>query len=172
VRDEFQRLADSYSARRFAAPTSRLDLLMDIERIRDPRVVPFLLAVLRDPHEADDVRVSVHEQLRHGNSLLFPADRMAAAVAIGDVLAGRSGADVRVQAALALGPFTRIDGVLSQLNAVCLARDESIDLRYAAFTSLERAGPTQDCIGLLRRIASDDTLGGSARNVLSAWHVR
>jgi hypothetical protein len=76
-----------------------------------------------------------------------------------------------VHAALALGRFTQIDAVLSHLNAVCLAQGESIDLRYAAFTSLERAGPTPESVALLREIASDDTLGGSARTVLSAWHV-
>ena len=43
--------------------------------------------------------------------------------------------ELRLQAALALGDFTQIDGVLSSLSAVSLARDESIDLRYAAFTS-------------------------------------
>ena len=91
--------------------------------------------------------------------------------AIGDVLADESAADLRLQAALALGEFAQIDGVLARLNAVCLAQDESIDLRYAAFTSLERAGPTPECIALLRQVSNDDTLGSSARSVLSAWHI-
>jgi hypothetical protein len=171
VTDEFQLLADAYAAREFASISSKLDLLVDIERIRDPRVLPFLSTALRDHHEAEEVRIHILKQLRLGHGLLSTADRLLASEAIGQVLVGRSSTDVRVQAALALGVFTKVDGVLSQLSAVCLALDESIDLRYAAFTSLERAGATSECIALLREIASDETLGGSARSVLSAWHV-
>ena len=101
----------------------------------------------------------------------MPADRSPVAKSIGDVLADRSTTDLRLQAAIALGDFTEIVGVLSRLNAVCLAQDESIDLRYAAFTSLERAGPTTECIALLRQMSSDETLGRSARSVLLAWHI-
>jgi len=76
---------------------SKLDVLMDLEWIRDPRVVPFLLRVLRNP-------------------------------------------------------------------------DESY-LRYAALTSIERAGPTPDCIPILREIARDEILGDAARSVLTAWRI-
>src|SRR5215472_1518255 len=121
--DEFQRLVDIYAVREFAGPASKLDLLIDIERIRDPRVLPFLLTALRDHHEAEEVRIYVLKQLRLGNGLLSTADRLPAAEAIAQVLVGRSSTDVRVQAALALGVFTQVDGVLSQLSAVCLALD-------------------------------------------------
>jgi len=144
---------------------------MDVERLHDPRAMPFLLNVLADHDEADAVRIHVLKHLRYGVGHLKSNDHVAVARAIGEVLAGPSGADVRVHAALALGRFTQIDAVLSHLSAICLAQGESIDLRYAAFTSLERARPTPESIALLRMIASDDTLGGSARTVLSAWHV-
>ena len=150
---------------------SKLDVLIDLERIRDSRVVPFLLQVLMDPDESEDVRIHVVKQLRSGSGVLVPADRPAVAKAIGDVLADTSTKDLRLQAALALGDFTQIDGVLSSLSAVSLAADESIDLRYAAFTCIERAGPTPECIAALRLIARDETLGAAARSVLSAWHV-
>jgi hypothetical protein len=91
--------------------------------------------------------------------------------AVAEVLADKSRLPVRLQAALTLGDFTDIAGVLSMLNAIALAPDLSIDLRYAAFTSVERAGPTPECIALLRQIAADETLGDAARSVLSAWHV-
>ena len=66
---------------------SKLDVLMDLERIRDPRVVPFLLQVLVDPHESEDVRIHVVKQLRNGSGVLVPADRPAVARALADVLA-------------------------------------------------------------------------------------
>ena len=150
---------------------SRLDVLMDLERIRDPRVVPFLLGVLASPRESEDVRIHVVKQLRHGAGIVVPADRPAVARALGETLGDQGNEELRLQAALALGDFTEIDGVLSRLSALSLAHDESIDLRYAAFTALERAGPTPECIAFLRQIATNETLGDAAWSVLSAWHV-
>jgi len=168
---EFERLVEAYAGRAAGCPGSKLDLLMDLERIRDPRVLPFLLKVMADPHEAEEVRVYVVKQLRNADGLVAPADRPLVARVIADVLADGSTLDVRVQAALALGEFVKVEGVLRNLGVVCLAREESIDLRYAAFTSLERAAPAPECIALLRQLTNDETLGGSARSVLSAWHI-
>jgi len=70
-----------------------------------------------------------------------------------------------------LGDFTQVDGVLSQLTAICLMEDVSIELRYATFTSTERAGPIPEAIAILRQITRDETLGASAGGVLSAWHT-
>jgi hypothetical protein len=169
--DELERLVGVYRHRASASATSKRDVLMDLQRIRDPRVVPFLLKILRDGSEAEEVRIYVVKQLRYGDGLLVPADRPPVATAIGTVLSEPSPGELRLQAALALGEFVQVDGILATLGAVCFATDESIDLRYAAFTSLERAGPTSDCIAMLRQLTSDETLGHSARSVLSAWHV-
>jgi HEAT repeat protein len=169
--DELERLVDAYRMRTASSVAANLAVLMDLEQIGDPRIVPFLLKVLEDRNEPEDVRNHVLKQLRNGGGLVVPADRPQVATSIGDVLADRSTVDLRLQAAIALGEFTQIDGVLSRLNSVCLAQGESIDLRYAAFTSLERAGPTTECIALLRQMSSDETLGRSARSVLSAWHI-
>ena len=169
--DELQRLATAYRLRAAASVKSKLDVLMDLERIRDPRVVPFLLSVLADREESEEIRIYVVKQLRSGGGLLVPADRPRVAQAIGDVLTSASGEEFRTQAALALADYTQVEGVLSRLGALALAPNESIDLRYAAFTSIERAGPTPRAIALLRQIVLDETLGNAARSVLAAWHV-
>lgn len=169
--DDLERLINVYRVRASSPGKSKLDLLMDIERIRDSQVVPFLLGVLGDRHESKQVRIYVVKRLRNGGGFLVPADRPPVAKAIGELLADKSNEELRLQAALTLGDFTEIDGVLPRLSVVSLARDESIDLRYAAFTSIERAGPTPECIALMWQIAGDETLGGAARTVLSAWHV-
>jgi hypothetical protein len=169
--DELDRLVNVYRVRASSSVKSRLDVLMDIEQTCDSRVVPFLLEVVGDRHESKEVRIYVVKRLRNGGGLLVPADRPAVANAIGEVLADKSNEELQLQAALTLGDFTEIDGVLPRLSAVSLARDESIDLRYAAFTSIERAGPTPECIALMRQITGDETLGEAARTVLSAWHV-
>jgi hypothetical protein len=169
--DELQRLVDVYRTRSSASVNSRLDVLMDLERIRDPRVVPFLLEVLMDRAESEAVRIHVVKQLRSGSGLLVPADQPAVANALAEVLTDTSFGELRLEAALALSDFAQIDGVLSTLTAVALTRDESIDLRYAAFTSIEQTGPTPACVAILGQIAGDDELGEAARSVLSAWHV-
>jgi hypothetical protein len=165
--DELDRLVNLYHSRASSSVKSRLDVMLDIERLRDARVVPFLLGVVADRHESADVRIYVVRRMR----FIPPTDRPLVAEAIGDVLTDESDAQLRLQAALTLGDFTDIDGVLSRLTALSLAGDESIDLRYAAFTSIERAGPTPECIALMRQIGSDEALGGAARSVLSAWRV-
>ena len=169
--DELQRLIGAYRLRSSATASSKLSVLRRIEHTRDPRVVPFLLEVLSDSGEADEVRIHLMKQLQNGNGLVLSTVRSVVAHAISIVLTEEAAEELRLEAALALGEFIQIDGVLSTLGAVALAQDESIDLRYAAFTSLERAGPTSESISLLRVIASDETFGNSARGVLSAWHV-
>src|SRR5262249_42901424 len=144
---------------------SRLDVLMDLERVRDPRVVPFLLQVLVDPGESGDVRIHVVKLLRSGTGIVAPFDRPAVARALGELLVDRSHEELQLQAALVLGEFTQVDDVLANLTAVSLARDESIDIRYAAFTSIERAGATAQAIAALREIERDETLGGAARSL-------
>jgi hypothetical protein len=169
--DELESLINLYRARASSSVKSRLDVLMDIERTPDPRSVPFLLQVLGDRHESVEVRIYVLKRLRNKHVFRVPAHRPLAARAVGDVLADTPSLQLRLHAALTLGDFTDVDGVLSRLTVVSLARDESIDLRYAAFTSVERAGPTPECIALMRQIARDEALGDAARSVLSAWHV-
>src|SRR5262249_35764977 len=102
---------------------------------------------------------------------LDPGQQARVANALGTVMIDPSRPQLQLQAALTLGELAHIDGVLARLNQVCLAQDASIDLRYAAFTSLERAGPTAEAVGLLRHMTGDDTLGRSAQSVLFAWHV-
>jgi hypothetical protein len=170
--DELQRLVEVYHSRASGSVNSKLDVLMDVERVRDPRVVPFLMQVVLDVRESEQVRIHVVKQLRNGTGVLVPADRPPVARALGEVLAEPISDEVRLQAALALGDFTDIDGVLPRLTGVALAHDESIDLRYAAFTSIERAGAATESIAFLRQIARDETLGDAARSVLSAWHLQ
>jgi hypothetical protein len=59
--------------------------------------------------------------------------------------------------------------VLSSLGRLAADADESIDIRYSAFTSLQRAGPTAECVGILWQLATDQALGDSAQSVLALW---
>ncbi len=125
--------------------------------------------MLADRREATPVRIHVLRRLRNGHSV--PDYRPAIAEAIIRVLFERSSQELRLQAALALAHFTNIDRVLAALGRLVLDPDEPIDLRYSAFTSLQQAGASPECIALLRQLSTDEALGGSARSVLSAWRL-
>ena len=168
--DEVERLIQVFRARAAATVTSKLDGLVDLERLRDPRIVPFLLHVLADRSEPAEVRIHVLKWLRNGS--LQPADRESVAAAFLQIVADHSSSDLRVQAALALAGFTEIERVSSTLGGLALSSDDPIDLRYAAFTSLQGAGPTPESLAVLRELAGDDALGPSARSLLSAWRSR
>ena len=55
------------------------------------------------------------------------------------------------------------------LGSIALDKSAPLDLRYTAFTSLERAGPNDQSIAVLRTLADDETLGRTARSTLLAW---
>jgi HEAT repeat protein len=168
--DEVERLIQVFSARgAMASAAAKLDVLLDLERLRDRRVVFFLLQLLGDPSQPAEVRVHVLKRLRNGP--LIADDRVTVAGALRQLLSSGSSLDLRLQAALALGEFTEIAGVLPALGALALEHHESVDLRYAAFTSLVRAGPTTECVNLVRQLSHDDILRCAARSVLVRWRL-
>src|SRR5207253_10479495 len=165
--DDVERLIEAFRARSRWSVLSKLDALLDLEQLDDPRIVPFLLHVLADQHEPTEVRIHVLKRLRNGR--LQPADRQSVAEAVLMVLSDRSSPDLRLQAVLALAEFTSINGVPATLGSLALDSGETIDVRYSAFTSLQRAGPTVECVAVLRQLLVDGMLGRSARTLLSLW---
>jgi hypothetical protein len=167
--DEVESLVDAFKMHTTPSVLFKLNVLMDLERLQDPRIVPFLLRVLEDHDESTEVRIHLLKRLR--NRQLTSEDRAPVAGAMMRVLDDRSSVNLRLHAALALAEFTEVEGVPQALGRLALDVEEPIDLRYSAFTSLERAGPTAECATRLRRLACDETLGRSARSVLFAWHL-
>jgi len=146
---------------------ARLDTLLEIERVHGPRSVPYLLDVLEDQCEPALVRIHVLRRLRNGR---FPPEfRPAIAEAVLPLLVEQRLTDLRLQALLSLADFTEIEAVLSSLGRLALDADEPIDSRYSAFASLQRAGRTPECVGILWQLATDEALGDSAQSVLSLW---
>jgi hypothetical protein len=167
--DEVAQLIETFRARAMSSARSKLDVLLDLERFEDPRVLRFLLDVLVDQTELTPVRIHVLKRLRNGK--VPPINRPAIAEVMLRVLSADSGPDLRVQAALALAEFADIDGVPTRLGRLAFDPDESIDLRFSALTSLRQAGPTAECVAALRQLLADESLGPSARSVLSLWHL-
>jgi hypothetical protein len=167
--DEAERLMEAFRGRATLSVASRLEALLDLERLGDPRVVQFLLEVLAERREPTEVRLHVLRRLR--DARLIGGDRPAVAEAIVRVVSDRSSPDLRLQTTLALAEFTDSDGVVTTLGGLALGPAEPIDVRYSAFTSLQRAGPTTECVVLLRQLLQDETLGRSARRLLASWRL-
>src|ERR1700682_6097747 len=142
--DDVERLIEAFRARSTWSVLSKLDALLDLEQLDDPRIVPLLLHVLADQREPTEVRIHVLKRLRNGH--LQSGERQSVAEAVLMVLSDRSSPDLRLQAVLALAEFTDIDGVQATLGGLALDPGETIDVRYSAFTSLQRAGPTATCV--------------------------
>jgi hypothetical protein len=141
---------------------------MDLERLHDPRIVTFMVQVLTDPEELAEVRIHVVKRLRDGRAA---ENRTPVAQAMMNVLADHSSAELRLQTTLALAEFGDVDGVPRRLGGLALQVREPLDLRYSAFTSLERAGPISECVAILRQLLPDESLGPAARSLLAAWRV-
>lgn len=168
--NQVQQLIARFKTRARCSAVSKLDALTDLERLSDPQIVPFLLQIVADRDELPEVRSHVIKRLR--NRALAPGDRAPVANTMSQILTETVDPDPRLQSVVALGEFTDVVGVLTKLEAIALDAAEPLDLRYSAFTSLERAGPTAESTEILRRLALDETLGGSARRLLSIWRVQ
>ena len=167
--DDAERLIRAYRVRPDQSVIRKLDILMDLERFSDPSVVSLLVQVVLDRDEPAEARLRAVRQLRDRSHTVD--DPGPVADALGRVLGDRANLELRLQAALALADFTEVAGVIAVLGAVALDAGEPLDLRYSAFTSLERAGPSPQIGGLLHQLAGDEALGQSARALLARWRL-
>jgi hypothetical protein len=168
--DDVERLILAFNARGATrSPAAKLNVLLDLERLHDGRVVSFLLQVLADPGEPSEVRASTLRRLRNGP--LTAEERSSVALAFSELVLRSTSDDLRLQAAVALGEFIEISGVPRALGSLALQPNAFIDLRYCAFTSLERAGPTPECVNLLRQMANDEIMGSLAKSALDRWRI-
>jgi HEAT repeat protein len=157
-------LAQFQAGARRSSTVSRLDLLLDLERSHDPRVLPILLRIMEDPDEPRAARIGALKVMRNGQ--VTPIGRPRIASTIVNLLANGCDPHVRLQAALALREFTEVDGVLEALGGLARDAGESIELRYAAFTALQHAEPTNAYLTLLRQLAHDELFGRVASSAL------
>jgi len=169
--DEVDTLIDAFGSRgKRNQSLWKLDVLLDLGRLYDPRVAPFLAAVIADSDEPSDVRSEALSRLRE--TAQSPSDRLLAAGAGLAALAPGSDSQIRLRAAIVLGDFVDVDGVLGALGRVARAECEPTELRYNAYTSLQRAGPVAACVDILRSLRADEAFGPSARALMASWGVR
>jgi hypothetical protein len=166
--DDIARLISAFESRDgLRGAAWKLDVLMDLGRFEGPRVIAFYAAVVADDDEPPDVRADALRRLREAS--LTPSERVAAANAGQRALATGTDPALRLHATLALGDFVEVKAVLAALGRLAADADEPLDLRYNAFTSLQRAGPTPACLEILRALTADEALGQSATTLLAVW---
>jgi hypothetical protein len=149
----------------------KLDLLLDIERVDEPRVLAFLIRVLGDAGEPEPVRIDAQRRL--SDAALSGDQRRRVGQAVSEVVAHEPGEGrLRLEAALALARFTDIGGAVDALRAVVLDESAPCELRYYAFTSLHSAGPTSEIVELLHRLMADEEFGRCAQGLLDEWGAK
>ena len=169
--DEVDRLIDAFGSRgKVDHSVWKLDVLMDLGQFDDPRAVALYLRVTADADEPPDVRSDALGRLREAT--LSPDQRMLAASVGVRALTSEHDRTLRLHAALMLGDLVDIPEVLDALGGVATDTSEEIELRYNAFTSVQRAGPSDGCLQILRALAADELLGQSAQALLMAWGIR
>jgi len=124
---------------------------------------------MTDPQEPVEVRVQALKRVRDRDLVQGPRGRAAAALL--QVVDDSCPPALRLHAALALGEFTDVTHVPAGLGAVAQDPAVPLDIRYSAFTSLQRIGPTPQCVAILRHLLTDDALGASARSLLLSWRI-
>ena len=149
---------------------AKLDALLDLEQVRDPRVLELMLQILADPQQPTEVRLYVLKHTRNGT--LATTQRPRVARTLLDLLEDQSSSELHLQAILALGEFTDEDGVVDALCARVRDAGEALELRHAAYSSLDHTGPAPAYLALLNDRAADDTFGLSARTTRAAWAQR
>jgi hypothetical protein len=167
--DKAARLIEAFRARPTPSVLAKLDMLLQLGQLDDPHIVPFLVAVVADPAEPNEVRIDALKRLSDGPRLA--PYRRPVAEAIMRLLRESASLGLRLQATLALAELAAVDGVLTTLGGLVLDPAETIDVRYAAFTSLERGGPTPESIALLCQLTADETFGHAARSLLARWKL-
>jgi hypothetical protein len=167
--DSVGQLMDAFRAVEPRSDAARkLDLLLDLEHVDSPRVLSFLLRVLKDSGEPERVRIDVLSRLR--DAPLPALEHRRVGRAIGRLmLVESSHLELRNQSALVLGKFVDVPGVVDALGALLTDTAAPAELRYNAFTSVYLRGPSADSVELLSRLSSDETLGPCAQTLLRSW---
>src|ERR1700738_4224654 len=97
--DEADRLIEVVKERAASPVASKLDALIKLEQSSEPGIVPFLVQILADQRESEEVRIHVLKRLRNGR--LSPEHRSLVAEANLHVLQNDASAAVRLQASMA-----------------------------------------------------------------------
>ncbi len=146
----------------------RSTIIETLSESSDPRVISLFLEIVRNPKEADYVRVEVLKGISFRDDSVETKQRFCEVLC--DIL-DHSEEDelVRQYAALAMRCFVEFEGVLGLLEEVVRDPDEEISVRHNALSAIERNAEMADCQASLKRLVSVPVLGNSAARTLERF---
>ncbi|MEW6127921.1 MAG: hypothetical protein AB1757_12855 [Acidobacteriota bacterium] len=169
--DEVGRLISEFKAAKLDANgecDEKIDLILELEELEDPRIMPFFLEVIGNENEYDLARIEVLKilKLRDRRS---PEEHERIGKAILEVLAKSKDADVRNYAAMALAKYLDVEGANTEAGNLLLNSKTQIDLRHNLFFAFERFGETDDGREVMLKLLQDEEFRQSAARVLGDW---
>jgi hypothetical protein len=131
----------------------------------DPRVISLFVKTVRNPKEADYVRVEVLKGIAFRDDSVETKQRFCDVLC--DILDNSEEDElVRQYAALAIRCFVKCEGILGLLEEIVRNPDEEISVRHNALSSIERNAEMTDCLARLKRLVSVPVIGKSAARTL------
>lgn len=146
---------------------AKIDILLELVRVDDPRVARFLIAVAGDSNEYDLARIQALKTLELREVEAGARDDVVRMIS--RILQDDEDDEVRSYAARALAGFVDVQGVLEIATGRVLDPDEDDDVRHNAFFAIERSKPTPQAIGAMERCREEAEFRKGASRVLARW---
>lgn len=147
----------------------KMTIIRSLEERDTPEVLTFFLQTVANPQEYDLARMEILKILR-----LYKSDeqqRQNIAQVLVTIVKEDQDDLVRSYAIMALRNYTGIEQVDDVVERVVTDEDEDEDLRFNAFSVLERIGPNERTRRLLQDLAEDEVLGSAVKRVRKTWNV-
>lgn len=148
--------------------SKKVDIVRRLENLTDERVLPFFMRVLASQQEYDLARIEILRILEVRRARDAHEGELIGKL-IQRMLSSDPDDDVRNYAAMAISSYMDVKGSLEVVEGIIFNVEEEINLRWNAFTAVERMGPTREGELMLHRLLKDDQFKGSAQRVLSQW---
>lgn len=140
------------------------------EYASDVSVLAFMLQVASDRTELDLARIEALKVLEIRRPIAQREHERIAAV-LKEILQSDKDDDVRSYAAIAAASYMAEKSLREEVTRVLGNKEEDRNLRWNAFTAIERMGRTAETVEIMRIIGEDPEFLDSARRILASWHL-
>jgi len=147
----------------------KLSVVEELEDVDDPRVFPFFLSIVSDEKEDDVARMAILNTLTRRDYSMD--ERLSVGRIVLRILKDDANTEVRNYAAMAMLPFIDLPGALDSVGNILLDPAERRSIRSAALAVLERRGPIQEVVAVVRALVSDPAYRKNAIRILNVWYA-
>jgi tetratricopeptide (TPR) repeat protein len=136
----------------------------------DERILQFVLTILVDESEYDLARVDIAKILEYRAA---KNEKEKQEIAKSLILVLKNTEDdylVRQYAAMAISPYSDVEGIFELATQIILNPDEDINVRYNVLDVFERDGPTEKTLKIFRELLKDEEFQKTASRILKEWN--